>query len=74
MAIGAHETVAASAFAPQMISGGLGLSRHTWGVGLTLSDHGQHTVAVMAAAGFRLGGLWLNRSLDYYEWVGDGNY
>ena len=74
VAIGAHETVAASAFAPQMISGGLGLSRHTWGIGLTLSDHGQHTVAVMAAAGFRWGGLWLNRSLDYYEWVGDGNY
>jgi Putative zinc-finger len=72
--IGTHETVAASAFAPQMISAGLGLSRHTWGIGLTLTDHRQHTIAVMAAAGFRWGGLWLDRSPDYYEWVGDGNY
>jgi hypothetical protein len=72
--IAAHETVAASAFAPQMISGSLGLSRHTWGIGLTLSDHRQHTISVMAAAGCRWGGLWLNRSPDYYEWVGDRNY
>jgi hypothetical protein len=74
VSIGAHETAGASAFAPQMISTGIGLSRHTWGIGVTLPDHGQHTSALMAAAGFRWGGLWLNRSPDYYEWVGDGNY
>jgi len=66
-------TIRASVFAPQMISQSLGLSRHTWGIGLTLTDQRQHTIAVMAATGFRWGGLWLNRSPGYYEWVGDGN-
>jgi hypothetical protein len=70
----AHERVGASAFAPQMISSSLGLSRHTWGIGLTLPDHRPHTIAVMAAAGFRWGGLWLARSPEYYEWVGNGIY
>jgi hypothetical protein len=63
----------ASAFAPQIISPSLGLSRHTWGIGLSLPDQRQHSIAVMAAAGFRWGGLWLNPSPGYYEWVGAGN-
>jgi Putative zinc-finger len=75
IATGAHDAYGASAFAPQLTSAGagLGLSRHTWGIGLTLTDQRPHTVAVMAAAGFRWGGLWLNRSPDYYEWVGSGS-
>lgn len=71
-----RHTTLASAFAPQVISETLGLSRHTWGIGLTLRtvpDHPARTIAVMAEAGFRWGGLWLNRSPDYYEWVGSGS-
>jgi hypothetical protein len=71
--IGAREATGASSFAPQMISAGTGLSRHTWGIGITIPGHARRTVAVMTAAGFRWGGLWLNRSPHYYEWVGTGN-
>jgi hypothetical protein len=71
--IGERRGIKASAFAPQMISASLGLSRHTWGIGITLADHRPRTIAVMAADGFRWGGLWLNRSPNYYEWVGNGN-
>jgi hypothetical protein len=71
--IGEPEASAASAFAPQMISASLGLSRHTWGIALTFFDQRQQTISVLADAGFRWGGLWLNRSPDYYEWVGIGS-
>ncbi len=71
--IGERQRVKASAFAPQVISAGLGLSRHTWGIGLTLLDQRPRTIAVMATRGFRWGGQWLHRSPDYYEWVGGGN-
>jgi hypothetical protein len=63
----------AVAFAPQLISAGLGLSRHTWGIGLSLPTtpgDRSRTIARLAAAGFAWGGLWLNPSPDYYEWVG----
>lgn len=65
----------AAAFEPQLISPGLGLSRHTWGIGLslhTVPDAQARTIAKLAQFGFRWGGLWLNRSPDYYEWVGGG--
>jgi hypothetical protein len=76
LAIGARGSSGASGFAPQMSSAGFGagLSRRTWGIGLTLPDERQHTIAVMAGDGFRWGGVWLNRSPEYYEWVGNGNY
>ncbi|MDQ1532605.1 MAG: hypothetical protein QOF28_366 [Actinomycetota bacterium] len=63
----------AVAFAPQLISPSLGLSRHTWGIGLTLPsrpEEKQSTIARLAGAGFTWGGLWLNPSPDYYEWIG----
>jgi hypothetical protein len=63
----------AVAFAPQLISPSLGLSRHTWGIGLTLPsrpEDKQSTKARLAGAGFTWGGLWLNPSPDYYEWIG----
>jgi hypothetical protein len=62
-------------FAPQLISAGLGLSRHAWGIGLSLVTApapGSRTIARLAAAGFVWGGLWLNPSPYYYEWVGAG--
>ena len=68
-------TRAAAAFEPQLISPALGLSRHTWGIGLslhTVPDAQARTIAKLAQFGFRWGGLWLNRSPDYYEWVGGG--
>jgi hypothetical protein len=61
-------------FDPQVISARLGLSRHMWGIGLSLQttpDAQPRTIAAMAAAGFQSGGHWLNRSPDYYEWVGN---
>jgi hypothetical protein len=62
----------AVAFDPELISPGLGLSRHTWGIGINLrtvpADQAR-TIADLARFGFRWGGLWLNRSPDYYEWV-----
>lgn len=66
-------TTSAVAFAPQLISPSLGLSRHTWGIGFTLPirpDQQRLTIARLAAAGFTWGGLWLNPSPDYYEWIG----
>jgi hypothetical protein len=76
VAVGARGSTRASGFAPELSSAGfgVGLSRRTWGIGLTLTDHAQRRIAVMAADGFRWGGLWLNRSPEYYEWVGGGNY
>ena len=68
-----RETTYSQAFAPEVISESLGLSRHTWGIGLTLRtvpDHPAKLIAGMAEAGFRWGGLWLNPSPDYFEWVG----
>lgn len=68
-----RETPFFQAFAPEVISESLGLSRHTWGIGLTLRtvpDHPANLIAGMAEAGFRWGGLWLNPSPDYFEWVG----
>jgi hypothetical protein len=60
------------AFDPQLISPSLGLSRHTWGIGVTVgtapADQAR-TIADLARFGFRWGGLWLNRSPDYYEWT-----
>ena len=66
-------TVVVDAFDPQVVSAKLGLSRHTWGIGITLRGvpgQSPRTIAAMAGNGFRWGGLWLNRSPDYYEWVG----
>lgn len=68
-----RETTFFQAFAPEVISESLGLSRHTWGIGLTLRTvpgHPANLIAGMAEAGFRWGGLWLNPSPDYFEWVG----
>ena len=67
-------TVVADGFDPQVISARAGLSRHTWGIGLSLQTAPgaqPRTIAAMAAAGFQWGGLWLNPSPDYYEWVGN---
>ena len=61
------------AFAPQLISPSLGLSRHTWGIGVTLvsrPEEQQLAIARLAESGFTWGGRWLNRSPDYYEWIG----
>jgi hypothetical protein len=63
----------ADAFDPQVISESVALSRHTWGIGislLTASADQTRTQNAMADSGFVWGGNWLNRSPDYYEWVG----
>lgn len=63
----------AIAFDPQIASPSGGLSRHAWGIGLTLhppADAEARTIEKLANVGFTWGGLWLNRSPDYYEWVG----
>jgi Putative zinc-finger len=72
-AAGAHTTTSAVGFDPEMISRDLRLSRHTWGIGVTLPTAPgarSSTIARLAASGFRWGGLWLNPSPDYFEWVG----
>jgi hypothetical protein len=59
-------------FDPQVVSP-TGISRHAWGIGVTVRvapDQRARTIARMAEAGFTWGGQWLNRSPDYYEWVG----
>jgi hypothetical protein len=61
----------AIAFDPQVASPSLGLSRHAWGIGLTLHPvAAARTIAKLASVGFTWGGLWLNPSPDYYEWIG----
>jgi hypothetical protein len=62
------------AFDPQIVSPSAGLSRHAWGIGLTLYPPKEgvqaRTIAKLASAGFTWGGLWLNKSPDYFEWIG----
>lgn len=63
----------AIAFDPQIASPSLGPSRHAWGIGLTLHPAAAdtaRTIAKLTNVGFTWGGLWLNQSPDYYEWVG----
>ena len=61
------------AFAPEAVTARLGLSRHTWGIGIAIPGPDTArpaTIAALANQGFRWGGLWLDRSPDYFEWVG----
>jgi hypothetical protein len=67
---------AAVAYQPQFIGFGLGLSRHTWGIGLSwrgASAAGSKAIDRLDQAGFRWGGRWLNPSPNYFEWVGKPN-
>jgi hypothetical protein len=60
-------------FALDAVTVHTGLSRHDWGIGIVIPGSGATrpaTISALAAEGFRWGGLWLNRSPDYFEWVG----
>jgi len=68
-----HPSAAPIGFALDPVTVHTGLSRHDWGIGIVIpgSDAGRpNTIAAFAARGFRWGGLWLNRSPNYFEWVG----
>jgi hypothetical protein len=68
-----HNVVRAIGFDPQIASPSAELSRHAWGIGLTLRPAAKYrtrTIAALDYFGFTWGGLWLNPSPDYFEWVG----
>ncbi|HEX4490354.1 MAG TPA: zf-HC2 domain-containing protein [Acidimicrobiia bacterium] len=70
---GLHSTTSPVGFEAEPLTARLELSRHTWGIGIALPGAATSrpaTIAALARAGFRWGGLWLNRSPDYFEWVG----
>jgi hypothetical protein len=70
---GLRSTTPPVGFSAEPVSARLELSRHDWGIGIAIPGAGASrstTVATLEAAGFRWGGLWLNRSPDYFEWVG----